>query len=79
MWTTNESGGSETVIDADTNQVAGTVALGGQAGNVYYDPVARQMLVDVAGAENVVRPGRSRLDHLSEILSWSTFQRAPDQ
>src|SRR5437016_5433916 len=47
IWTTNESGGSETVIDADTGQVRGTVDLGGEAGNVYYDPTARQMLVDV--------------------------------
>src|SRR5205807_2282824 len=47
VWTTNESGGSETVINADTNQVTGTIDLGGEAGNVYYDPVAGQMLVDV--------------------------------
>ena len=49
VWTTNESGGSETVVDADTNQVRGTVDLGGEAGNVYYDTVARRMLVDVQG------------------------------
>lgn len=47
IWTTNETGGSETVIDADTNQIRGTVQLGGEAGNVYYDPIAKQTLVDV--------------------------------
>lgn len=48
MWTTNESGGSETVIDAATGTVRGTVDLGGDAGNVAYDPVGGgQILVDV--------------------------------
>jgi DNA-binding beta-propeller fold protein YncE len=47
VWTTNESGGSETVIDAVTYRVRGTVGLGGEAGNVAYDPESRMMLVDV--------------------------------
>jgi len=47
VWTTNETGGSETVIDAATHQVRGTVKLGGDAGNVAYDPGSRMMLVDV--------------------------------
>jgi DNA-binding beta-propeller fold protein YncE len=47
VWTTNESGGSETIIDAATYQVRGTVDLGGEAGNVAYDPASRTMLVDV--------------------------------
>ncbi len=49
IWTTNETGGSETVIDAGTAAVRGTVALGGEAGNVAYDPTADQMLVAVQG------------------------------
>src|SRR5207247_590948 len=32
IWTTNESGGSETVINADTNKVRGTVDLRGGDG-----------------------------------------------
>jgi DNA-binding beta-propeller fold protein YncE len=47
VWITNESGGSETIIDAATYQVRGTVELGGEAGNVAYDPASRTMLVDV--------------------------------
>ncbi|MGD3111155.1 hypothetical protein [Streptomyces sp. YGL11-2] len=47
VWTTNESGGSETVVDAATGAPRGTVDLGGEAGNVGYDPTTRQMLVDV--------------------------------
>jgi DNA-binding beta-propeller fold protein YncE len=49
IWTTNESGGSETVIDAATGTVRGTVDLGGNVGNVAYDPVGDQMLVPVQG------------------------------
>ena len=47
VWTTNESGGSETVVDADNGAVRGTVSVGGEAGNVAYDPTARRMLVAV--------------------------------
>ena len=48
LWTTNESGGSETVIDAVTGARRGTVHLGGGvAGNVAYDPASGHMLVDV--------------------------------
>ncbi|MFF4041223.1 YncE family protein [Streptomyces sp. NPDC001816] len=44
VWTTNESGGSETITDAATGASRGTVTLGG---DVAYDPTTRQMLVDV--------------------------------
>jgi hypothetical protein len=51
IWTTNEAGGTETVIDAATGTVRGTVTLGGEAGNVAYDPAGDhrtgQMLADV--------------------------------
>ena len=49
LWTTNESGGSETVIDAVTGARRGTVRFGGQAvaGNVAYDPASGHMLVDL--------------------------------
>jgi DNA-binding beta-propeller fold protein YncE len=50
IWTTNESGGSETVIDAVTGTRLGTVRFGGETvGNVAYDPVSGDMLVDVQG------------------------------
>jgi DNA-binding beta-propeller fold protein YncE len=49
IWTTNESGGSETIIDAVTGARRGTVRFGGQAvaGNVAYDPASGHMLVDL--------------------------------
>ena len=49
VWTTNETGGSETVIDAATGAVRGSVDLGGEAGNLAYDPATDQMLVAVQG------------------------------
>ena len=53
VWTTNETGGSETVIDAANGTVRGTVVLGGEAGNVAYDPVTDRMLVAVQGRDQV--------------------------
>jgi DNA-binding beta-propeller fold protein YncE len=47
VWTTNETGGSETILDATTAKPRGTVDVGGEAGNVAYDPTSRQILVDV--------------------------------
>jgi DNA-binding beta-propeller fold protein YncE len=61
IWTTNESGGSETVIDAATMQPRGSIDVGGQAGNVSYDQTSDRMLVAV-GANNdlaVIDPSTS--------------------
>jgi DNA-binding beta-propeller fold protein YncE len=49
IWTTNEAGGTETVTNAATGTVRGTVILGGEAGNVAYDPGTDQVLVAVQG------------------------------
>jgi DNA-binding beta-propeller fold protein YncE len=49
VWTTNESAGTETVIDADTGGVRATVPLGGEVGNVVYDGLLEQMVVAVQG------------------------------
>ena len=49
MWTTNETGGTETVIDAGTAAVRGTVDLGGEVGNVAYEPATDRMVVVVQG------------------------------
>jgi DNA-binding beta-propeller fold protein YncE len=53
IWTTNKAGGSETVVDAATGAVRGTVALGGEVGNVAYDPTGDQMLVAVQGRDEL--------------------------
>lgn len=47
VWVSNESGGSERVIDATTGHLVGTVELGGEAGNVRYDLMSDRVLLDV--------------------------------
>ena len=53
VWTTNESAGTETVIDADTGAVRATVPLGGEVGNVVYDTFLDQMVVAVQGRNDL--------------------------
>ena len=53
IWTTNESGGTETVVDAATLKTLGTVDLGGQVGNVGYDQAGDRMLVAVQGRNDL--------------------------
>ncbi len=53
IWATNETGGTETVVDAGTMQPKGTVALGGEAGNVGYDQDSDRMLVAVQGRDEL--------------------------
>ncbi|MFI5540894.1 YncE family protein [Nocardia sp. NPDC051900] len=53
MWTTNEHAGTETVADADTGAVRATVGLGGEVGNVVYDPVTDRMVVAVQGRDDL--------------------------
>ncbi|CAM3934535.1 YncE family protein [Smaragdicoccus niigatensis] len=50
VWSTNESAGTETVIDAATGQARATVRTGGEVGNVVYDPTTDRMIVAVQGA-----------------------------
>ena len=53
VWATNESGGSETIIDAATGAPRGTVRLGGEVGNVAYDPASGHMLVDAQSSNQL--------------------------
>jgi len=62
IWISNETGGSETVVDAGSGRVVDTVALGGDAGNVTYDPAGDRILVDVQTRNEIaVIDPRSRL------------------
>jgi DNA-binding beta-propeller fold protein YncE len=53
IWTTNETGGTETVVDAGSAAVRGSVDLGGEVGNVVYDPTSDRMLVAVQGRNDL--------------------------
>jgi DNA-binding beta-propeller fold protein YncE len=54
IWTTNETGGSDTVIDAVMGAAVGAVDVGGEAGNVAYDPATDRMLADVQSRNELV-------------------------
>jgi DNA-binding beta-propeller fold protein YncE len=47
VFVSDESGGGELVIDATSNDVAATIAIGGEAGNTHYDPGSGYVLVAV--------------------------------
>ncbi|MES1247728.1 MAG: hypothetical protein ABUS54_08650, partial [Actinomycetota bacterium] len=51
-YVSDESGGVEAVISASGHRVA-TVPLGGEAGNVQYDPSTRRILADVQTKDEV--------------------------
>ena len=53
VWTTNESAGTETAVDADTGAVRATVPLGGEVGNVVYDSGLDKMVVAVQGRNDL--------------------------
>ncbi|MUL64485.1 hypothetical protein BOO86_08435 [Mycobacterium sp. CBMA 234] len=59
VWTTNETAGTETVVDAGTGAVRATVQLGGEVGNIVYDPKLDRMVVAVQGRQDiaVIDPG----------------------
>ncbi|OBF25638.1 hypothetical protein A5724_04455 [Mycobacterium sp. ACS1612] len=64
IWTTNETAGTETVVDAATLQPRGTVDLGAEVGNVGYDPAIDRMLIAVQGRNElaVVDPGAKAVE-----------------
>jgi DNA-binding beta-propeller fold protein YncE len=53
IWTTNETAGTETIVDAVTLQPRGTVDLGGEVGNVGYDQDSDRILVAVQGTNDL--------------------------
>jgi DNA-binding beta-propeller fold protein YncE len=53
VWTTNESAGTETVADADTGATRATVPLGGEVGNIVYNPTSDRMVVAVQGRNDL--------------------------
>jgi DNA-binding beta-propeller fold protein YncE len=53
VWTTNETGGTETVVDTDAVKVRGNIDMGGEVGNVVYDATSDRMLVDVQGRNDL--------------------------
>lgn len=53
VFVSDEGGERDAVIDTQTNRLAGSVALGGQAGNTQYDDSTRHVLVAVQTRNDV--------------------------
>lgn len=62
IFVSDESGGRETVLNASGHRIA-TISLGGEAGNVQYDPVSGHVLVDVQTRNDIaiVDPRSNRI------------------
>jgi len=54
LFVSDETGGTETVIDVRPEQQIATIPLGGEAGNTQYDPVSRRTFVDVQTLDQLV-------------------------
>lgn len=54
VFVSDEHGGVDAVVDAQTNKLIMSIPLGGGAGNTVYDPGARQILVAVHGVNELV-------------------------
>jgi len=54
LYVSDETGGTDTVIDTSTNQVVATIDLGGEVGNTQFDAVSHQFLVAVQTRNQVM-------------------------
>jgi DNA-binding beta-propeller fold protein YncE len=54
LYVSDETGATETVIDASTNQRVKTIHLGGEAGNTQYDAVSKHVFVNVQTRNELV-------------------------
>jgi DNA-binding beta-propeller fold protein YncE len=63
VYVSDEHGGAEIVVGAKSGRRIGAVELGGDAGNVQYDPVSRRILVGVQSKNElaVIDPARRRV------------------
>ena len=54
LYVSDETGGTDTVIDTRSNQVVAPIPLGGEVGNTQYDAVSHQILAAVQTRNQVV-------------------------
>ncbi len=63
VFVSDESGGAETVVGAGSGRRLATISLGGEAGNVQYDPGSQRIFADVQTRDELVAidPRRRRI------------------
>ncbi len=66
IYVSDEQDGNETVIDVQSNQRLGAIALGGEAGNTQYDPSSHRILVAVQTKNQVVAIDPST----DQVVDW---------
>src|SRR6266700_5364335 len=54
LFVSDETGGTETVIDVRSERQIATIPLGGEAGNTQYDPSSHRIFVDVQTLNQLV-------------------------
>ncbi len=54
VFVSDQRGGTDTVVDAKTNQLVTRIAMGGEVGNTVYDAAGRRVLAAVGGVNELV-------------------------
>lgn len=54
LFVSDETGATDTVIDAATNKRIATIPMGGEVGNTQYDPVSRHIFANVQTRDDLV-------------------------
>jgi YVTN family beta-propeller protein len=54
LYVSDETDGTDTVIDVRSNRRVATLSLGGEAGNTQYDPVSKHFFVNVQTRNQLV-------------------------
>ncbi len=69
VYVSDEAGGVDVVIDAQRDMQVATIALGGEAGNTHYDPIAHRILVAVQTRNQLVAidPATDRITERYEM------------
>ncbi len=55
LFISDEAGKTETVVDTNSNTRVATISMGGEVGNSQYDPVSRNVFVDVQTRNEIVQ------------------------
>jgi YVTN family beta-propeller protein len=69
LYVSDESGGTDTVIDTAANQVVATIPLGGEVGNTQFVATAHRIIAAVQTRNQVVS-SRWRLSPVGATPSW---------
>lgn len=69
LYISDETGGTDTVIDVRTNRVLATITLGGEAGNTQFDSVSNRIFVNAQTIDELIEidPHRDRIVRRTQL------------